>query len=61
MIITLQNILNIIFAVPSLTVALEVRFVGLHNSAPHIAGGGHGGILDGGIVARGHLKVLATG
>lgn len=38
-----------------------MRFIRLHDGAPHIAGGGHGGVLDGGIVTRGHLKVLAAG
>lgn len=44
-----------------LTVALEVRLVGLDDRAPHIAGGGHGGVLDCGVVARGHLEVLTAG
>jgi len=49
------------FPVHGLTIGLEVRLVGLDDGAPDVAGGGHGGVLDGGVVARGHLEVLAAG
>jgi len=47
------------FPVHRLTIGLEVRLVGLDDGATDVAGGGHGGVLDGGVVARGHLEVLA--